>query len=68
VAVEGNAVSLTRERGETLSPRSLIWSQLGGPVNKVLVNRVLTRFEETPEGITVPLPAFDEELRIEIVR
>jgi alpha-glucosidase (family GH31 glycosyl hydrolase) len=68
VAVEGNAVRLTRERGETLSPRSLIWSQLGGPVNKVLVNRVLTRFEETPEGITVPLPAFDEELRIEIVR
>jgi hypothetical protein len=61
-------VTLRRERGKTLAPRYLYWSQLGGRVRNVLVNGVEASFEEARNDIRVELPAFGVELRVEIVR
>jgi alpha-glucosidase (family GH31 glycosyl hydrolase) len=68
IAVDGSAITLTRRRGEALSPRYINWGQLGGPVRTVLVNSVPTPFEEALGGVTVPLPAFENTLKIELVR
>jgi alpha-glucosidase (family GH31 glycosyl hydrolase) len=68
IAVEGNAVTLTRERGTSLAPGSLIWSQLDKPVRKVLIDGVDAPFEETADGITMPLLPFEKMLKIELVK
>jgi alpha-glucosidase len=71
VSVDVTSITLRREKGgaERIVPTVLTWAGIGdAPIGKVLVDGVETAFDQQPFGVRVQLPAFEKELKIEMVR
>ena len=64
VAVDGNRLTLARERGD-LMPSTLVWTR-AEPVTEVLIGGSSVAFEQERSTLSVKLPAFDRELTIDV--
>jgi alpha-glucosidase len=64
IAVDGTTLTLTRERGD-LAITSLRWTR-GEPVKDVLIDGTAVAFDSDGPTLTVPLPAFDATLTVEV--
>jgi hypothetical protein len=65
VAIDGDVLTLTREKGTSIQPTKLIWSR-AEPVTAVRIDDETLPFETTAEGVLVLLPALEDSLTVEV--